>query len=312
MNQHTTVLLDETVSFCLGRTDGNYIDGTFGRGGHSRLLLSRLSPNGKLLGIDRDPSAKKTAAELQKEYNNFYFASGNFSEAAQLYRQAFNVTSAEGVVDGLMLDLGVSSPQLDNSHRGFSFMLDGPLDMRMNPEKGISAAEWLAEASVEEMAQVFWRFGEEKQSYRVANIIAERREVSPIETTGQLVEICDAAMRRNIKGKHNATRVFQAVRIFINNELSELESLLDGFFSLLAKNGRMAIISFHSLEDRLVKRKFKALSQSAVPPKGIPVVESSIEITAKIVGKAIKPTEEEIKANPRSRSAVLRVLEKTI
>lgn len=303
--QHITVLLHEAVDGLNIRPDGVYIDGTFGRGGHSSLILEKLGEKGRLLAIDRDPQAAKSA-ELFKDDQRFEFFHQNFASVVPLL-QSKNLL---GKVDGILLDLGVSSPQLDQAERGFSFLKEGPLDMRMDTSQGMSAAEWLAVAGVDEIRQVLKCYGEEKFATRIARAIVEKRQQEEIVTTSQLVKIIEEATPVKDKFKHPATRSFQAIRIFINQELEELEQALDVVTSILARQGRLSVISFHSLEDRKVKRFIKQKSKGQVFPKGLPIMESEIERELKAIGRAIKPSQEEIDANPRSRSAILRVAEK--
>ena len=304
-HKHITVLLHEAVDGLDIKPDGIYIDGTFGRGGHSRLILERLGPEGKLLAIDRDPQAAKSAEEFQAD-KRFEFFHQNFASIVPLLEQKNLI----GMVDGILLDLGVSSPQLDQADRGFSFLKEGPLDMRMDTSQGKSAADWIAVAEVEEMKRVLKEYGEEKFALRIARGIAEYRQHTPITTTTQLAEIVDKACPVKDKFKHPATRSFQAIRIFINDELGELESTLAVSTDVLAKGGRLSIISFHSLEDRMVKRFIKRKSQGQNLPKGLPVMDSELNRELKAISKAIKASKTEVELNPRSRSAVLRVAEK--
>jgi 16S rRNA (cytosine1402-N4)-methyltransferase len=308
MNQskeHITVLLNEAVDGLNIKPDGIYIDGTFGRGGHSRLILEKLGEQGRLIAIDRDPQAAKSA-EIFKSDKRFEFFHQNFASIVPLLEQKGLLEK----VDGILLDLGVSSPQLDQADRGFSFMNDGPLDMRMDTTSGISAADWIAVASVEEMKKVIKEYGEEKFALRIARGIAENRAIEPITTTLQLAKIIDVATPVKDKFKHPATRSFQAIRIFINDELGELTRTLDVTQKVLAKEGRLSVISFHSLEDRIAKRFIKKKSKGDSYPKGLPVMESQLNKEFKMIGKAIKASKTEVEANPRSRSAVLRIAEK--
>ncbi|TQV75274.1 16S rRNA (cytosine(1402)-N(4))-methyltransferase RsmH [Aliikangiella marina] len=308
-HEHITVLLHEAVDGLDVKPDGIYIDGTFGRGGHSRLILEKLGPVGRLIAIDRDPQAAQSAAELQKEMSGekqFEFYHQNFASIVPLLEQK----GLLGMVDGVLLDLGVSSPQLDQADRGFSFLKEGPLDMRMDTSKGISAAEWLAVAEVEEMKRVLKEYGEEKFALRIARAIAEYRQEKTITTTTELAKIVDQACPVKDKHKHPATRSFQAIRIFINDELGELNTTLAVTPQILAKGGRLSVISFHSLEDRIVKRFIRRKSQGDVLPKGLPVMDSELNKEFKAIGKAIKASKSEVNQNPRSRSAVLRLAEK--
>jgi len=303
---HTTVLLNEAVDGLQIKPDGIYLDGTFGRGGHSRLILRHLGDDGKLLAIDRDLEAASTAEEFKAD-PRFSFFHQDFANIESLLEQ-------QGLLhklDGVLLDLGVSSPQLDQAERGFSFMKDGPLDMRMDTSRGVSAKEWIETASIEEMKRVFKEYGEEKFALRIARGIDENRKNKPIETTLQLAKIVDEACPVKDKFKHPATRTFQAIRIHINDELGQLKSTLKNMKNILAPGGRMSIISFHSLEDRLVKRFIKSESQGIQLPKEIPVLASEIKTSFKKISKAIKASKKEIETNSRSRSAVLRIAERT-
>lgn len=302
---HTTVLLEETVDGCLTNPDGVYVDGTFGRGGHSRLLLSKLSDKGRLIGFDKDPLAIQSGKELEQEDNRFQIVQSSFAEMkTELARLGISE------VDGILLDLGVSSPQLDDAERGFSFLRDGPLDMRMNPDAGLSAAEWLEQTPEKEIARVLKEYGEERYGKRIANWLKKAQAEEPITTTLRLAEIVKAANPNWERHKHPATRAFQAIRIAVNNELGDLENVLDESVDLLAAGGHLAVISFHSLEDRMVKRFIRAQEKGKDVPVGIPLTDDQLGKTMKRVGKAIMPTEEEVKRNARSRSAVLRVAER--
>ncbi|MDI9220427.1 16S rRNA (cytosine(1402)-N(4))-methyltransferase RsmH [Pantoea sp. EA-12] len=306
--KHTTVLLDEAVNGLNIREDGIYIDGTFGRGGHSRLILSQLGANGQLLAIDRDPQAIAAAAEIQDP--RFSIVHGPFSALAD-YVEERGLT---GKIDGVLLDLGVSSPQLDDAERGFSFMRDGPLDMRMDPTRGQSAAEWLMSAEEADIAFVIKTYGEEKFGKRIARAIVERNREQPMTRTKELATVIAAAMPVKDKFKHPATRTFQAIRIWINSELEEIDNALKGAMSVLAPGGRLSIISFHSLEDRLVKRFMRDQSRGPQVPAGIPMTESQLKALGgrelKTLGKLI-PGEAEVNENPRARSSVLRIAERT-
>ena len=306
--KHTTVLLDEAVNGLNIREDGIYIDGTFGRGGHSRLILSQLGEKGHLLAIDRDPQAIAAAAEIQDP--RFSIVHGPFSALAE-YVEARGLT---GKIDGVLLDLGVSSPQLDDAERGFSFMRDGPLDMRMDPTRGQSAAEWLMNAEEADIAFVIKTYGEEKFGKRIARAIVERNREQPMTRTKELATVIAAAMPVKDKFKHPATRTFQAIRIWINSELEEINTALKGAMSVLAPGGRLSVISFHSLEDRLVKRFMRDQSRGPQVPAGIPMTESQLKALGgrelKTLGKLI-PGEAEVNENPRARSSVLRIAERT-
>ncbi len=303
---HTTVLLHEAVDALMVKPDGIYIDGTYGRGGHTALLLSRLSPAGRLLALDRDPQAVACANAQHGSDSRFSIVQANFSAMHAVAQQR----DLLGRVDGILLDIGVSSPQLDDASRGFSFMQDGPLDMRMNPQAGISAAEWINRAPVDELATVFRDYGEERHAKRIANAIGKARVELPFTRTLQLAEVVAAANPAWEKHKHPATRVFQAIRIFINDELGELQRALQDGIAVLAAGGRMAVIAFHSLEDRIVKQFFREQSRGRELPRHIPVTGKPEGQTLKLVGKAIRASEAEVASNPRARSAVLRVAEK--
>ncbi|MGC8121614.1 16S rRNA (cytosine(1402)-N(4))-methyltransferase RsmH [Marinobacter sp. VGCF2001] len=303
--QHRSVLLDAAVDYLVTDAGGRYVDATFGRGGHSRLILGQIEPSGQLLGIDKDPEAIGVARELAAEDSRFHWYHGSFAELERaLEHQGWPK------VDGVLMDLGVSSPQLDDASRGFSFMRDGPLDMRMNPGQEPSAAQWLAEAGEREIADVIWRYGEERFSRRIARLVVERRQEQPIETTRQLAELVAEAVPKKEKHKHPATRAFQAIRIFINRELEDLETGLAAAVERLAPGGRLVVISFHSLEDRLVKRFMRDLARGPKLPKGIPVTADQEQSGFQLIGKASKANEREISENVRARSAVMRVLER--
>ncbi|MDG6897732.1 16S rRNA (cytosine(1402)-N(4))-methyltransferase [Actinobacillus delphinicola] len=309
---HFTVLLKEAVDGLAIIPNGTYIDGTFGRGGHSRFILSQLGQNGRLIGIDRDPRAIAEAQRIQDP--RFQIEHNTFSSIYQICEKENLI----GKVNGILLDLGVSSPQLDEADRGFSFMKDGPLDMRMDTTQGQSASEWLQNVSVEDLAWVLKTFGEERFAKRIAQAIvsfnqqARQNNTPPLTRTLQLAQLIADAVPFKDKHKHPATRSFQAIRIYINAELDELEKVLQDALAVLAPEGRLSIISFHSLEDRMVKHFMRKQAKGIEIPKGLPIRESEIDRQQqlKVVGKAIKPTEEEIAQNPRSRSAVLRVGEK--
>ncbi|WP_300425748.1 16S rRNA (cytosine(1402)-N(4))-methyltransferase RsmH [Thalassolituus sp.] len=302
---HTTVLLDETVDGCVTDPDGVYVDGTFGRGGHSRLLLSRLSEKGRLIGFDKDPLAIASGQALAQEDARFQIVQSSF---ADMKDELANLGIEK--VTGILLDLGVSSPQLDDPERGFSFLKDGPLDMRMNPDAGISAAEWVATTEEKEIARVLKEYGEERFARRMAGALIRERKNRDITRTSELAEIIKEANPAWEKHKHPATRAFQAIRIAVNNELGDLETVLADSVDLLQAQGRLAVISFHSLEDRIVKRFIRAQEKGRDLPPGLPVMEDQLGRTMKKIGKAIMPGQEEISRNPRSRSAVLRIAER--
>lgn len=304
---HQPVLSEEVLASLALRPDGCYIDATFGRGGHSRQILQQLSGEGRLFALDRDPAAAAEAAPLQRQDSRFRFVQAPFSRLLEVAEDH----DLDGVVDGVLLDLGVSSPQLDDAARGFSFGRDGPLDMRMDPEKGISAARWLAGAQHGEIAQVLRRYGEEPMAGRIAAAICRARELEPITRTAQLAEIVAGAVPAKVtagKRIHPATRSFQAIRIHINRELEELEAVLPQTVDVLAPGGRVVIISFHSLEDRLVKRFLRREAQPPLPE--VPMAPMPVPRLA-LIGAAQTPTEAELERNPRARSAVLRVAERT-
>ena len=308
---HTTVLLNEAVDGLNIKPGGVYLDGTFGRGGHSRLILQRLNEKGRLIGIDRDLQAAESAKEFEKD-PRFSFFHQDFASIRTLLEQQGELYKLYGItkLDGVLLDLGVSSPQLDQAERGFSFSKDGPLDMRMDTSRGISAKDWVNSASVEEIKKVLKEYGEEKFALRIARGIENYRKDKEINSTLQLAKIIDEACPVKDKFKHPATRSFQAIRIFINDELGQLKNTLTDMFECLKVGGRMSVISFHSLEDRIVKRFIKEQSQGKQLPKEIPVMASDIETKFKKIGKAIKASKSEVENNPRSRSAILRVAEK--
>ena len=304
--EHQTVLLEEAVTGLINDIDGVYVDGTFGRGGHSRLLLSKLGPNARLIGIDKDPQAVASGHALAQQDRRFAMVQGSFADV----RTLLAAEHVDKPIAGVLLDLGVSSPQLDQAERGFSFINDGALDMRMNPAAGESAADWLARAEEGEIAQVLKEYGEERFAKRIARAIVEARVEQPIVGTLQLAKIVAEANPAWDKGKNPATRAFQAIRIHVNNELGDLERFLAEVLDVLAIGGRLAVISFHSLEDRLVKRFMRGHVRGDDLPSYIPVTSSQLQIRLRTLGKAIKPSAQEVELNPRARSAVLRVAEK--
>ncbi len=304
---HISVLLTEAVDGLNINPDGCYIDCTFGRGGHSTLILSKLSPKGRLLAIDRDPTAI-AAAEKFKDDERFHIEHQGFAHLADIAQQH----DLTGKVDGILLDLGVSSPQLDEAERGFSFMNDGPLDMRMDTTRGQTAAEWLAVADVEDITWVLRTFGEEKHAWRIANAIVDAREETPFTRTSQLAMLIKTtAPQREIK-KHPATRSFQAIRMYINSELEQIEKVLAASLDVLNEGGRLVVISFHSLEDRLVKQFMKKHSQGKKVPRGLPVSEAELNKGKKLqlIGRKLKPSKTEVEINVRSRSSVLRIAQR--
>lgn len=302
---HETVLLKEAVDALLVDADGCYVDGTFGRGGHSRELLNKLSSDGRLIAVDKDPQAIAAGRQLEQEDSRFSIVQGSFAEL-----KAVLATRKIAAVDGILLDLGVSSPQLDQPERGFSFMRDGYLDMRMNPDVGVSAAEWLASAKEQDIARVLKDYGEERFAKRIARAIVDEREKREINTTLHLAKVVADAHPAWEKGKNPATKAFQGIRIFINNELGDLEDLLAEVLDILPVGGRLAIISFHSLEDRLVKRFIKRQVKGDELPASVPVLESQLNKRMREIGKAVKPSRIEVENNVRSRSAIMRVAEK--
>lgn len=306
MTAHRSVLLDESIDALAIRPDGIYVDGTFGRGGHSRAILARLNGAGRLIALDKDLEAVDYAHEHFSHDARFTIEHASNADLADVCKRL----AVYGRVNGILLDLGVSSPQLDNAERGFSFMHDGPLDMRMDSTQALDAARFVNEADATEMTQVFRQYGEERFAGRIARAIVLARDESPILTTAVLAEIVKAANPKWEKHKHPATRVFQAIRIHINRELTDLTRCLDQCVGALAVGGRLAVISFHSLEDRLVKQFMRTQAEGIQPPRGVPIKASEIQTYFKRVGKAIKPSDDEIKGNVRSRSAVLRTGEK--
>ena len=303
---HIPVLLHEALDALCIRSDGIYLDCTFGRGGHSRAILASLDEGGRLIGFDRDPSAVAAARDLAKKDSRFEIVHTAFSE---LESALDSIAIAR--VHGVLMDLGVSSPQLDQAERGFSFQVDGPLDMRMDPTSGQSAADWIARADTDEIADVLWVLGEERFSRRIARAIAEARKVEPIVTTAQLSKIVSDAQPKKDQNKHPATRTFQAIRLYINEELSEVEQGLEAAVKRLEVGGRLAVISFHSLEDRLVKRALRDASRLPQGDPRMPLPDSVAKPRMRLMGKAIKAGTGELGMNPRARSAVLRVAERT-
>ncbi|OOE09374.1 16S rRNA (cytosine(1402)-N(4))-methyltransferase [Stutzerimonas degradans] len=306
--RHITVLLDEAVAALAVRPDGRYLDGTFGRGGHSRLLLEQLGSDGRLLGFDKDPLAIATGQALAAEDGRFVVVQRSFAELGDEVAQR----GWTGTLSGILLDLGVSSPQLDDPERGFSFLNDGPLDMRMDPSRGVSAADWIGQASEEDIARVFKDYGEERFAKRMARAVVQRRAEKPFERTADLAKVLTDANPAWEKGKNPATRAFQGLRIYINNELGDLETGLDAALEALEVGGRLVVISFHSLEDRIVKQFMRrhAKGEADQLPRGLPVMPKPFEPRLKLIGKAQFASETEVRANPRSRSAVMRVAEK--
>lgn len=303
---HRPVLLDEVLDALQIKQSGLYVDGTFGRGGHAAALLDRLQAQGRLLAFDKDPEALAYAADRFQNEPRLMMRRGSFGNLGAVVAEL----GWQGKVDGVLLDLGVSSPQLDDAARGFSFLSEGPLDMRMNPQTGISAADWLASAAADEIADVLWRYGEERYSRRIARAIVSRRDTDPVRTTRQLADLIAAAVPGRERKKHPATRSFQAIRIFINHELEDLEAVLPQTVEALAPGGRLAVISFHSLEDRLVKRFIREEQRGPQLPPDLPIVPKIFKPRLRAIGKVIRASDAEVQANPRARSAVLRVAER--
>jgi 16S rRNA (cytosine1402-N4)-methyltransferase len=302
---HVPVLYEEVIETLAIKPEGIYIDGTFGRGGHSQAILNQLGPNGRLIAFDKDPEAL-VFAKQQLNDSRFNIVQGSYTQLEATIIQ-------QGLADrvsGILLDLGVSSPQLDNPERGFSFLRKGPLDMRMDPGQGLSAAEWLQVASDREIAEVLREYGEERFAKRIAAAIIKERQQQPLTSTTQLANVIAAAHPAWEKGKHPATQSFQAIRIFLNQELAELTDVLEQALRVLAIGGRLAVISFHSLEDRIVKRFMRTHIRGDDFPRDLPIKQ--VQLTARLcnIGQAIKPKAAEIQRNPRARSAVLRVVEK--
>jgi 16S rRNA (cytosine1402-N4)-methyltransferase len=304
--QHETVFLHEAVDALVTDPSGVYVDGTFGRGGHSRLLLQKLSAQGRLLVIDKDPEAIAAAESLRAQDARVSVGHGSFADIARFVAELPGVSQ----VQGILLDLGVSSPQLDDARRGFSFTHDGPLDMRMNNNQGKSAAQWLATAPEEEIARVIYEYGEEKFSRRMARAIVAARAQQPLTTTRQLAEIIKEANPAWERHKHPATRAFQGIRIFINDELTDLQNALQVMLDSLVAGGRMVVISFHSLEDRIVKQFMQKHVRGDDFPAGVPVTSSQLNPRLRLIGKAQKTADDERGRNVRARSAVMRVAEK--
>jgi len=304
--QHRTVLLDEAVDaldLAGARADGIYIDGTFGRGGHSRLILSKLGPKGRLIAFDKDLQAIATAEQIQDP---------RFEIVHDSFATMRTALAARGVpqVNGILLDLGISSPQVDDAARGFSFRNDGPLDMRMDTTRGVSAAEWLAQVPEQQLEKVIRDYGEERFAFQIAKAIVAGRAVQPISSTRQLAGIVANAVKTREKGKDPATRTFQAIRIFINKELEDLEAGLSEAYAVLAPGARMAVISFHSLEDRMVKQFLASKVKVEQPDRRLPIRAVDLpQPLMKLIAK-VKPSDLEVDANPRARSAVMRVAER--
>ena len=307
---HKPVLFHEVIEALQIKPDGIYVDGTYGRGGHSEAILAQLNENGRLLVMDKDPQAIADAMQKHATDKRVTVIHDDYAQMAE----HMNRLGLQQLVDGVLLDLGVSSPQLDDASRGFSFQNNGPLDMRMNPEVGRSAADWIMTASEKEISDVLWQLGEERFARRIAGKVIDVRQEQPINDTQTLADLIRSCVPANKEKKHPATRSFQAIRIKINQELEHVQDVLDGVFDILKIGGRVLVISFHSLEDRIVKRFFKKHSQQAVLPRGLPLRESDIPVSIRLkaIGKAIKATKQELLENARSRSAVLRIAERVV
>jgi len=303
---HQTVLLKEAVQALNIHAAGNYVDGTFGRGGHSRLILEQLDSAGQLLAFDKDPQAINTAQQDFSNDKRFSISQTSFAELETVINQY----GWSGDVDGVLLDLGVSSPQIDDAGRGFSFQNDGPLDMRMDPAQGLSAAQWLAAADEKDIAKVLKEYGEERFAKRIARAIIHAREETPIETTKQLASIVASANPKWEKGKDPSIRSFQAIRIFINSELDDLTQCLQQAVNILKPGGRLVVISFHSLEDRIVKHFIRDMERGEQLPIDLPIRHVQVNSKLHRKGKAIKASVKEVKLNPRSRSAIMRIAER--
>lgn len=305
---HQPVLLKEAVDALSIKAEGIYIDGTFGRGGHSALILSQLGESGRLIAFDQDPEAIAAAHVRFADDPRFEIVHENFSQMKVVIKDK----DLLGQIDGVLLDIGVSSPQFDDADRGFSFSQSGPLDMRMNPEEGESAAEWLSRAEAKDIARVLRVYGEEKFAKKIAFAIIDQREETPITTTLELANIISSAVPKKyqIHHKHPATRSFQAIRIFINRELEVLQETLEQVNDLLSIGGRLSVISFHSLEDRITKRFINKMTNEPIALRGLPIRNDDIIKPMKKIGKAIKAGREELEINPRARSAVLRIAER--
>jgi 16S rRNA (cytosine1402-N4)-methyltransferase len=305
--EHVPVLLSEAMQALDVQPDGVYVDATYGRGGHSGEILKRLGGDGRLYAMDRDPVAVADARERYEADGRFCITGGPFSMLGKMLDEQ----GLRGKVNGVLFDLGVSSPQLHSPERGFSFRFDGPLDMRMDPAQGIPASEWINRAEESEIARVIRDYGEERFARRVARAIVRARSEAPITTTGVLADIVRRAIPARERGQDPATRTFQAIRLYVNRELEEIQSALPQAVEALAPRGRLAVISFHSLEDRIVKRFIRDEARGVQPPPGLPIRESEIRVRLKALGKPVYASEAETARNPRARSAVLRVAERT-
>ncbi len=305
-NAHVPVLLGPVLDGLDVKDNGTYVDGTFGRGGHSNAILERLGASGRLIAIDRDPQAIADAPSRLTKDPRFELIRGELEELATHVEQK----GLSGRIDGLLLDLGVSSPQLDQAERGFSFLRDGPLDMRMDPQSGVAARDWLSKVEERELRRVLKKFGEEKSATRIARAIVEARAEAAITSTGQLAAIVESVVPSHARKTHPATKTFQAIRIVINRELEQLERVLADSIDMLAQGGRLCVISFHSLEDRIVKRFMRDNSREAEQYRGMPDVPQQFRPKFRIVGKAVTASAAEITANARARSARLRIAER--
>ena len=306
-NAHVPVLLEPALEGLAIKEDGIYVDGTFGRGGHSSAILERLGKEGRLLAIDRDPDAIAAAKQSLTSDERVTLIRGEIAQLASCMGKG----GVAGQVDGLLFDLGVSSPQLDNATRGFSFLRDGPLDMRMDPDAGVSASDWLQSVEEKDLKRILFKYGEERDAARIARAIVAARDEAPIETTTQLADIVAAVVPAHTRKKHPATKTFQAIRIFINDELGQIEAALQQSLDVLKRGGRLCVISFHSLEDRIVKRFMRDASRESEQYRGMPDVPQEHQPKLKLIGKAITASAEEIAANVRARSATLRIAERT-
>ncbi|CAM4415635.1 MAG: Ribosomal RNA small subunit methyltransferase H [Legionellaceae bacterium] len=305
---HQPVLLNEVIEGLNIQADGIYIDGTFGRGGHSRAIMQCLSSKGKLLAIDKDPEAITAGNQEWGSDPRFCLEQGSFAGIQHFVDKR----DWKGKVSGIFLDLGVSSPQLDNPLRGFSFLRDGPLDMRMDPHTGLSAADWINSATEKAIVDILFEYGEERFARRIAKAIVKERQIKPFITTSHLASVIAAANPAWERDKHPATRAFQAIRIFINNELSDLSQCLEKALDILQPGGRLVVLSFHSLEDRIVKRFMRRQSKGETLPYWLPITQEQLITKMRLIGKAVKPGQDEVKNNPRARSAILRIGEKLL
>ena len=306
---HITVLLREAVEALAIKPNGVYVDATFGRGGHSRAILEQLGSNGRLIAIDRDPiaiEAGESLAQQDRRFSLYHAAMGELTEVLNLA-----TGSTQQSVDGMLADLGVSSPQLDAGERGFSFRFDGPLDMRMDTSRGETVEAWLNRADEKIIGEVIWRYGEERFAKQIARAVVAARVIGRIRTTRELAELVGKTVRTREPGQHPATRTFQALRIFINQELEEVEKVLPQAVASLRTGGRLVVIAFHSLEDRIVKRFMQNAAKADHLPSKLPIRANEVnDATLRIIGKPVRPTDAEISANPRARSAIMRTAEK--